>query len=261
MIYTRLPVTGKDYGKQSFAISRYAVVSYIYGQPNSMLYELVANPANCTIQIKDEIALEMTERFNYGDSLLIQRPVANDVRYLLYESSPYFPRQLRYYDAMDEMAIVKTLLLDLKTASAYFKDKFPAALTATGPYAGKNASEILGAATEKDIIDFLISIVSRHRGYMGYDYKFIELYATWVQQNQPKGNLTKLKILDEYNKLIKMVLIKVNQQTGTLNGIPLKDAMNNWLRYFPVYDSDESGSPAGTNPYYGYYMLNNFLTF
>ena len=270
LLFARYLSKGKSCGNVSFAIKKKMLrVDEIYGN-SVMVYELITKPGTCLIKTGDMIAMEVINEYN--DSMLLFRIANYNINILASDKTPLFPRQyrssspespaiLRYYYPIEEMSIIKSIMADMKQAATFYKaDKLPP-LTTDGPYAGKTPSEVFEAATEKDIINFLNYVATYPRSFMGNDYKFIEIYGTWIMNKQYPGTLTNLKILKEYDHLVKMKTMNLDFDKGTINGVALKTVMDNWLGYFPVYDGDEKKYSPTANPYYQYNLLGNYMKY
>ncbi len=80
-----------------------------------------------------------------------------------------------------------------------------------------------------------------------------------MQDNELVGNYKNLKIVNDYEKLVKLTAMNVDLLKGTINGIPLKSAMDNWINIFPMYTKANSNKGE---PFYEYYgELDNYLRY
>lgn len=242
---------------------RFKIISTTIGKDvydYNITYEIATTATDKTFALKDLLALKVRQ-LNI-DSLLLYRIDNANIQFLSSANVLIFPEQLRFYDQLEEMSVIKMLLSDMKDAAEYFKTKITAPFITSGPYAGKTFPEILNAATEKDVIDFLNAMATYSRSYLGNDYKFIEVYLGWISNQQYPGKLKNLKIVEEYDKLVKAGPMKIDLLKGTINGIALKVAMDNWLSYFPNYNGTEQADRIKTKPYYEYYNITgNFIKY
>lgn len=269
-VFSRYLSTGKACGNISFGVKKKMVrVDELYG--NSVLvYELMARTSGCLIKTGDMIEMEVINE--YDDSLLLFRLTNYNITILATDKTILFPRQynssspespsiLRYYYPIEEMSVIKSFMADLKYAATIYKTYKLPPITTEGPYAGKTPAEVFELATEKDIIHFLNYVASYPRSFMGNEYKLIEIYGTWIMNKQYPGTLTHLKIIQEYDHLVKMKKMELDFDKGTINGVDLKTVMDNWLSYFPVYDGDEKKYSPNANPYYQYNLAGNYMKY
>jgi CHAT domain-containing protein/uncharacterized protein HemY len=88
-----------------------------------------------------------------------------------------------------------------------------------GRYKGKNCMDVMGKATNADIMSFLKFVRSYPGKYMGNTYKISETFATWIINNAPIGNDEVLDSVRAYatNK------IKYEKYLGTYKKTIIKD--------------------------------------
>lgn len=63
----------------------------------------------------------------------------------------------------DELDYTARLMQEMQEAATYYKVHYTTPVTAAGPYAGKTATDLLQAATAKDVVDFLNAVASYPR--------------------------------------------------------------------------------------------------
>lgn len=132
---------------------------------------------------------------------LIQRPAgiassplarcaSHGVTFLDVEDSAFYkpsdflaPRTRVQNDAM-----MQKMVSDVQRTGAYFLEENPEmnAEVSEGPYAGRKVLDVMIAATEKDLADFMGYVHARPRRYAGNRWKISETFATWVVAGAPK---------------------------------------------------------------------------
>jgi len=87
----------------------------------------------------------------------------------------------------DEAALTAALVKDVQYTGDYFLQNAPEmnVTIAKGPYAGKKLLELMGRCTEKQVEDFADYMLARPRNYAGREWKFAEIFATWLNEGAP----------------------------------------------------------------------------
>ena len=242
---------------------RLAVISTVFidDQKKYEKYVEIQVPASGNVITKEDIIKVEVENEFYDDSLLLYKLGDYAITLMDIGPKPYF--EYSYFKSpAAEMDAAKRIVADFKEGAEFFRDKVKGAFTDKGPYAGKTASEILDAATEKDVIDCINFMVSNPLQYMGRRLKFTEFYADWILSGQPKGKFKTLKIEFEYAKWIQIRPISIDLIKGTIDDKPIQQVLINWKSLYPWYDGDEKDYPEHKYPqYYDYSLVGNSVTF
>ncbi len=198
------------------------------GKGYNMMMQFQLPARSSTVEKGDIVSFEIDKKF-YNDSLLFYK--LEDMRFSLLgiDEKELFENRQYWGTPVSEMAAAKNIKDELHYAGDVFMDKLKDPLVQKGPYAGKTLPQILKAATEKEIIQFVNYIVSQPRELMGKQFKVAEVYGQWVALEQPKGGYGPLKVELEYNKWIKMEPIEIDLDAGTINKKPIQKIVNPYI--------------------------------
>ncbi|MES2431113.1 MAG: hypothetical protein V4556_09255 [Bacteroidota bacterium] len=98
-----------------------------------------------------------------------------------------FSNLLSLKSKADEDNLISSFIEEIKfTAKTMIEqNEIQDMVIATGTYKGKKLFETMQLINNKDIIDFLKYINARPALYAGYEWKFSEVFATWMSEGAP----------------------------------------------------------------------------
>jgi hypothetical protein len=139
-----------------------------------------------------------------------------------------------------------------------------------GPYAGPSLYAIMQAATVSDLEAFIDFVLKRPAKYRGGHWKVSEVFATWVSEGAPNGDISMEELMawlsdaNEQTKEIEPdcdgVFLEVDLQAGTLNGLRPSASMEEVKEKLPCF-SGESEEGADYNCGGGVFFLNHEVFF
>ncbi len=197
--------------------------------------ELYNNPKACKLIIGDLVAC-LQEDENKGKGLLLYR--IDDFAIQLMDASreEMFPDGIRAYTVFDEWSYIQTLLKDLRATSPVLASRTAPFMT-EGPFTGKTSSQILDIVTARDVIDFLHFMISYPGKYMGLQFKFNEIFMTWIKNKQIQGTMKDLKLVTEYPMLMKIKNLYFDIASGTVGGETISLPTSDYLSKFDFYNT------------------------
>jgi hypothetical protein len=87
----------------------------------------------------------------------------------------------------DENNLIDSLVADIRFTGSYFLDVNPEMNLPikSGPYQGGEILEFMAECQPATVKEFLDYMIARPRNYAGHEWKFTEIFATWLKEGSP----------------------------------------------------------------------------
>jgi len=133
----------------------------------------------------------------------------NDFRALLADDSP-----------ATESAAIETMRRAIMEVAEFVQGEAIDAPRKSGRYAGRRASEVIGAVTRADIEAFLAFVTSFPGNYIGHRWKVSETFATWVINNGPVStDELRDRLVAAQNRAERQAIIRANRTAILADGM------------------------------------------